>query len=54
MIVDKLGRRFRNVRVSLTAAFHYPCHYACTYCMPDGKRLQPARMNYSRPNSLRA
>ena len=39
MIVDKLGRRFRNLRVSLTAA----CNYACTYCVPDGKRLQPAR-----------
>ena len=38
MIVDSLGRRFRNLRVSLTAA----CNYACTYCVPDGKRLQPA------------
>jgi GTP 3',8-cyclase len=38
MIVDVLGRRFRNLRVSLTAA----CNYACTYCVPDGKRLQPA------------
>lgn len=35
MIVDRLGRRFRNLRVSLTAA----CNYACTYCVPDGKRL---------------
>ena len=38
MIVDSLGRRFRNLRVSLTAA----CNYACTYCVPDGKRLQAA------------
>ena len=38
MIVDALGRRFRNLRVSLTAA----CNYACTYCVPDGKRLQAA------------
>ena len=38
MIVDGLGRRFRNLRVSLTAA----CNYACTYCVPDGKRLQAA------------
>jgi cyclic pyranopterin phosphate synthase len=38
MIVDHLGRRFRNLRVSLTAA----CNYACTYCVPDGKRLQAA------------
>jgi cyclic pyranopterin phosphate synthase len=35
MIVDGLGRRFRNLRVSLTAA----CNYACTYCVPNGKRL---------------
>ena len=39
MIVDRLGRRFRNLRVSLTAA----CNYACTYCVPDGKRLQKAK-----------
>jgi cyclic pyranopterin phosphate synthase len=38
MVVDRFGRRFRNLRVSLTAA----CNYACTYCVPDGKRLQPA------------
>lgn len=36
MIIDSLGRRFQNLRVSLTAA----CNYACTYCVPDGKRLQ--------------
>ena len=39
MIVDTLGRRFRNLRISLTAA----CNYACSYCVPDGKRLQAAR-----------
>ncbi len=39
MIVDRLGRRFRNLRVSLTAA----CNYACTYCVPDGKRLLQAK-----------
>ena len=38
MIVDAHGRRFRNLRISLTAA----CNYACTYCVPDGKRLQAA------------
>lgn len=38
MIVDKQGRRFQNLRVSLTAA----CNYACTYCVPNGQRLQPA------------
>lgn len=39
MIVDRLGRSFRNLRVSLTAA----CNYACTYCVPDGKRLMRAK-----------
>ena len=38
MIVDAHGRRFRNLRISLTAA----CNYACTYCVPNGKRLQAA------------
>mgnify|MGYP001262628317 CR=1 FL=1 len=38
LITDRLGRRFRNLRLSLTAA----CNYACTYCVPDGKRLQAA------------
>ena len=39
MILDKKGRRFRNLRVSLTAA----CNYACTYCIPNGQRLQKAK-----------
>ena len=39
MIVDRLGRQFKNLRVSLTAA----CNYACTYCVPDGKRLMKAK-----------
>lgn len=43
MIVDALGRQFRNLRVSLTAA----CNYACTYCVPDGKRLQAAKQELS-------
>ena len=38
MIVDKKGRRFRNLRISLTAA----CNYACGYCVEDGKRLLKA------------
>lgn len=37
-IVDAHGRRFRKLRLSLTAA----CNYACTYCVPDGKKLQKA------------
>lgn len=43
MITDTYGRQFRNLRVSLTAA----CNYACTYCVPDGKKLQPARHELS-------
>ena len=43
MIVDAHGRRFRNLRISLTAA----CNYACTYCVPDGKRLQAAQAELS-------
>lgn len=39
MIVDKKGRRFKSLRVSITAA----CNYACTYCVEDGKRLIKAR-----------
>ena len=39
MIVDRLGRKFTNLRVSLTAA----CNYACTYCVPNGKRLMKAQ-----------
>ena len=37
-IVDAWGRRFRKLRLSLTAA----CNYACTYCVPNGRRLQAA------------
>jgi len=43
VIVDKKGRSFRNLRVSLTAA----CNYACTYCVPNGKRLQKAKNELS-------
>ena len=38
MIIDPIGRQFKNLRLSLTAA----CNYACTYCVPDGKRLLAA------------
>ena len=50
MIVDAQGRRFRNLRVSLTAA----CNYACTYCVPNGKRLQPAIAELDATQLLRA
>lgn len=49
MIVDRLGRNFRNLRVSLTAA----CNYACTYCVPDGKRLMRARHELGADQLLR-
>ena len=50
MIVDAQGRRFRNLRVSLTAA----CNYACIYCVPNGKRLQAAVAELSAAELLRA
>lgn len=50
MIVDAQGRRFRNLRVSLTAA----CNYACTYCVPNGRRLQAAVAELDADALLRA
>ncbi len=50
MIVDKIGRKFRNLRVSLTAA----CNYACGYCVPNGKRLSKASNELSANELLRA
>ena len=50
MIVDAQGRRFRNLRVSLTAA----CNYACSYCVPNGRRLQAAVAELGAEQLLRA
>jgi GTP 3',8-cyclase len=50
MIVDSQGRRFRNLRVSLTSA----CNYACTYCVPDGKRLVAAQDELTQAQITRA
>ena len=50
MIVDAQGRRFRNLRISLTAA----CNYACTYCVPNGRRLQAAVAELGAEELLRA
>ena len=50
VIVDRFGRRFDNLRVSLTAA----CNYACTYCVPNGKRLQAAAYELSAQEMIRA
>jgi cyclic pyranopterin phosphate synthase len=49
LIIDRFGRQFRNLRLSLTAA----CNYACTYCVPDGKRLLPAASELSAPEMVR-
>lgn len=40
---DPFGRKFSKLRLSLTAA----CNYACTYCVPNGKKLQPAKLELS-------
>ena len=50
LIVDGMGRRFRNLRLSLTAA----CNYACTYCVPDGKRLQAAAFELEASEMVKA
>jgi cyclic pyranopterin phosphate synthase len=50
MIVDAQGRRFRNLRVSLTAA----CNYACGYCVPNGKRLIAAENELTGDQMMRA
>ncbi|MCR9258196.1 MAG: GTP 3',8-cyclase MoaA [Pseudomonadaceae bacterium] len=50
MIVDHLGRQFRNLRLSLTAA----CNYACTYCVPDGKRLLAANAELEADEMVKA
>ncbi len=50
MIVDAQGRRFRNLRVSLTAA----CNYACEYCVPNGRRLVAAEDELSAEQMIRA
>ena len=50
MIVDSQGRRFRNLRVSLTAA----CNYACSYCVADGKRLIAAQDELSADQMIQA
>lgn len=49
-IVDHHGRRFRKLRVSLTAA----CNYACTYCVADGRRLVAARNELTAESLVRA
>ena len=50
MISDRFGRNFRNLRVSLTAA----CNYACTYCVPNGKRLLAAADEMSGEETITA
>ena len=43
--VDDLGRRFGSLRLSLTAR----CNFACSYCVPDAKRLLPAKSELRAP-----
>ena len=50
MVIDELGRRFTSLRVSLTAA----CNYACTYCVPDGKKLQARSEELSEEEMVKA
>lgn len=50
MIVDRHGRQFRNLRVSLTAA----CNYACVYCVPDGQKLLKQADELDAEETLRA
>lgn len=49
MIVDTQGRKFRNLRVSLTAA----CNFVCTYCVPNGKKLQKGKNELSSEQLLK-
>ena len=49
LIIDSYGRQFRNLRLSLTAA----CNYACTYCVPDGKRLLAANSELAAAEMIR-
>lgn len=50
MITDNIGRTFQNLRVSLTAA----CNFACTYCVPNGKRLLAAADEISGEETITA
>ena len=50
VIVDKLGREFRKIRVSLTAA----CNYSCTYCVPHGAKRHAAKRELTTQELLRA
>jgi cyclic pyranopterin phosphate synthase len=50
VIVDRYGRQFKNLRVSLTAA----CNYACTYCVPHGEKRHSAKYELSEEHLIRA
>lgn len=50
MIIDRFGRRFRKLRISLTTS----CNYACTYCVPNGTRLLKASDEMDDKSTLRA
>jgi len=50
VITDRLGREFRKLRVSLTAA----CNYACSYCVPAGEKRRAAKQELTQEQLLRA
>jgi cyclic pyranopterin phosphate synthase len=50
MIADRLGREFRKLRVSLTAA----CNYSCSYCVPQGEKRHAAKRELTGSQLLRA
>lgn len=50
MIVDRLGRQFGNLRVSLTSS----CNYACTYCVAPGQKRLPAKHELNAIELMRA
>lgn len=50
MYDDPYQRRYRKLRVSLTAA----CNYACQYCVPNGKKLLKAKHEMSVEQFIRA
>lgn len=49
VLVDRLGRRMRKLRVSLTGS----CNFRCTYCMPKDA-LRHAESRWLRPAEIQA
>ena len=47
-LVDRFGRSFPYLRLSLTEA----CNYSCSYCLPDGYRAE-GRARFLEPDEIR-